>query len=310
MALKRITLAFISTILVIMLPVSMLLYSIENTMLKPQFWENELDRMHAYDTLKTMFAERLGGSAEVLPDTWLREQSHSIIENLLGYIASEKSTLNLTISTKGLKEGARAELYKQAETGVDKQIEALNYKPEYKEQARAQMLTEAKTMIDDKLNALPESANIAEGMDTSAIGQARTYITKGLAVTKALQVTSILLLLFGIALAGNAHGIAKWLAPILILTGASLLQLPAMVPATLEKATAQANAPEAVKLLMADLFGEIMAKTTPQGAALSAAGILLFFYGRAGKEEEIKPEEKETKPEENPPEKTSRKKAK
>lgn len=306
MALKRITLAFISTMLVIMLPASILLYSIENTMLKPQFWENELDRMHAYDTLKTMFAERLGGSAEVLPDAWLKEQSHIIIENLLGYIASEKSTLNLTISTKGLKEGARQELYKQAEAEVDKRIAESNYLPEYKEQARAQILKEAKASIDEKLNALPESANLAEGMDTSAIDQTRAYITKGLATTKALQVTSILLLLFGIALAGNARGIAKWLGPILILTGASLLLLELMVPATLEQATAQANTPEAVKQLMTDMFADIMA--TPQGAALAAAGILLFFYGRTEKQEETKA--KETKPEEKPPEKASRKKAK
>ncbi len=302
MALKRVTLAFISTMLVIMLPASILLYSIENTMLKPQFWENELDRMHAYDTLKTMFAERLGGSAEVLPDAWLKEQSHIIIENLLGCIASEKSTLNLTISTKGLKEGARQELYKQAEAEVDKRIEESNYLPEYKEQARAQLLKEAKTGIDDKLNALPESANLAEGMDTSAIDQTRAYITKGLAAT------SILLLLFGIALAGNAHVIAKWLAPILVLTGASLLLLLVVVPVTLEKTLTQTNAPGLAKQLMTDLFGEIIAKTTPQGAAIAAAGILLFLYGRTGKQEETKA--KETKPEEKPPEKASRKKAK
>jgi len=314
MALRRITLAFITLLLTIILPVSMLLYSMENTMLEPQFWENELETMHAYDGLKASIAENLGGSPAILPDAWMKEQAHSLIVNIIGYSTGEKTALNLTISAKSLKDAWRQEIYLQAEAEVNRQIDAMGYLPEYKEQARAQKQREAKDAIDAQLNAMPENADLAQYMDKKAFDQARGYIITGLAVTKALLVTSILLLLFGLAIAGSLNGAAKWIAPIFILTGISLLLLVLIVPPTIEQATAQANAPEAAKQVVTDVFTAIMAKTTPQGTALTAAGVLLFFYGRKGKQEETKeekkPEKKDTKPEKKPQEKTSRKKAK
>lgn len=323
MALRGITLAFIALLLAVLMPTSILLYSMENTMLKPQFWVMELDKMHAYDTLKASVSENLGAKTSVLPDTWMKEQAQSLIGNILGYVTGEKPALNLTINTKSLKDTGRQELYTQAEAEVNKWAEAMGYTPDnpYTGTAKQQKLKEIKDAIDTQLNALPENADLAQFMDKKTVDQTRGYVATGLALTKALQVASILLLLIGLAIAGSLHGAARWVAPIFIVTGASLLLLVIIVPPALEKATAQANAPEPVKQLVTDMFADIMAKTTPEGIVLSATGILLFFFGRTGKQEEAKPEEKGTeetetkpeekkKPEEKPAKKTSRKKAK
>ncbi len=275
--------------LIILLPTGILLYDIENTMLKAQFWEEELEKLHGYETLKEAMVEKAGDGlgAEIMTDEWLKEQTHTLIANTLAYIRAEDDTLNLTINTKGLKDRERIDRILEAQ--VDKHIEEMNYLPEYREQAREQLLKEAKEQVDAALANLPDTMDLAEGYDKRQLDQTREHISRGILYTRIVQAASMILLLIGIIMAGSTREKARWLSKVLFITGISLLLVGFIIPATLDTALERSNAPGLAKQLTSDLFAGIIEKTNPQGGVLAGIGILLFLGSRwlGGKKESV-----------------------
>jgi len=273
--------AILMMALLILLPTSILLYDIENTMLKAHFWEEELEKLHGYETLKEAMVERAGGGLgeEIITDEWLKEQTHTLIANTLAYIRSEEDTLNLTISTKGLKEN-RERIDEILEAEVDKQIEERNYLPQYREQVRTQLLKEARERVDAALANLPDTMDLAEGYDKRQLDRTREHITRGLLYVRIVQAAGIILLLTGIVMAGSIQEKARWLSKVLFIIGISLLLVGFVIPATLDTALERSHAPGLAKQLTSDLFGKIIEKTNPQGGVLAGMGILLFLGSR------------------------------
>lgn len=194
---KKISLVFLAILLVLDSFLLVYITTIKVTVLNPTFIEQELEELGLYAIAREQLINESMEDpwrAEIfrrsITESWMKEQVHVLIPNLLAYINSETDTLNLNISTVEVKNNLKDSV---------RDIVLESPPPEISNYTREEIemfLAEFDSYVD---SSIPDEAEITEFIGDEQLGpleELRTivsYLNLGYYIAIAMAVIFVLL---------------------------------------------------------------------------------------------------------------------